>query len=598
MTLDNFVPDLSKPSSVGMLASALGISTPIFELIIAETNPERLYRRHLIPKRSHRNWPRSEIDDTSGIRILSLPRLDESNCRTVWEPHHAVVRLGHKSAARVLDRYFSRPGSGYPHPCSFGYTRKRSTLQNAMRHVGAARIVGADIKDFFPTITIGRIEVALEQAGISRDLTLPLAKFLTISGTLPLGLNASPTIANLVCMALDAEFLDLAMRHNARYTRYADDITFSSRDRSAKLPDEEDIEQVLEKHGFRANRSKFRKSKRGQKHYVTGLSISEPDWPHAPKTLKRRLRQELYYIRKYGWPNHYEHLSSSATEQSEINRIDGTVNYVASIEAKGGAELRRAWKEISLANDIERSFSPRPLVSLRRSRWYVDESELVDRHGQRLLAVCAVDILEVEAFELAVARLIAEELGDAFSIERSVTYLSKGLHWSELSWRLREKVIAILSVTPLRSIIAMSALDGSLSYVDVYTRLLARVCNAKMRSSDDATVDVFVERNSSKVSEQVAIESIASVYRSLVDKNERRPVSQPTVKVFSKGEVLALAVPDILLGVLGSYASSRSGPTNEAVKVQFFEKLRSKYAVIFHDEEGMVYHSKRPFIRW
>ena len=162
---------------------------------------------------------------------------------------------------------------------------------------------------------MARVELALEAAGLQPAVTNALGRFLTIEGTLPLGLNASPMIANLVATPLDHDLNALAKEWGLTYTRYADDITLSG---DGELPTREIIETVLKRHFFRLNKSKFRTSKLGQKHYVTGLSVADKAAPHAPRAMKHKLRQELYYIEKFGF---LEHLSRGSLCRFLCNRI-------------------------------------------------------------------------------------------------------------------------------------------------------------------------------------------------------------------------------------------------------------------------------------
>ncbi len=79
-------------------------------------------------------------------------------------------------------------------------------------------------------------------------------------------------IANLVCQKLDNKIQALAERLDCKYTRYADDITISGNN---KLPTRQDLEKILNEEKFKLSQKKFRITKLGQAHYVTGLSVSD-----------------------------------------------------------------------------------------------------------------------------------------------------------------------------------------------------------------------------------------------------------------------------------------------------------------------------------
>ena len=596
MSLENFVPQLSRPTSVEQLARSLGVAPQLFNFIAENTDPEAIYRRHLIPKRAQDRLPlTSAISGLEEIEV-SLLNLDHSRCRVVWEARNPIIKHAHKSASRVLERYLSRPGSGFPHSASFGYVRKRSTRHNAKSHVGAKHILSADIKDFFPSITLARVELALQGAGLNRNVCNAFAKFLTIDGTLPLGLNASPVVANFVATPLDFDFSDLAKEYKCVYTRYADDITFSG---NGSLPSADEIEKVLMRNFFRLNRAKFRTSKRGQKHYVTGLSVADKSAPHVPRAMKRKLRQEIYYIGKFGFEEHFSRGIKSGTRQHNVNRLDGSVSYVASVEPKLAGKIRSKWDQICKANDLARSFEPRPSIYLRNATWFVDESEILHVDGTtRLLALCLVDVLEIGRLDVDLVSLFAEEAGDAFGTADALSIISKGLHWVDASWNQRDSIVKLLSVSPIRAFVAMEEIKDGQNYEEVYARLLGVLLETNLKTSDDAEVSIYVEENRSKVSADRVNLAVLNAYRNLEHRNHRRPLKPPSVHVVPKGYRPSSCVPDIFLGVLSKYARSKSEKKESVISVTLFERLRNRYALIIDGHANKVYHHRNSFIRW
>lgn len=595
MSLENFTPDLSRPASTEQLARALGIATDIFNFVVETDDPTKLYRRHLIPKKATPKLPSVPIIDSDGIVALSLPTHELSQYRVVWEPMTNVVKFAHRSAAQVLERFLTRPGSTFPHPSAFGYIKGRSTRKNAQRHAGARFLMSADIHNFFPSISTARVEIALCDAGLNRKVAGQLARFLSIEGALPLGLNSSPLIANLVAHPLDADLQALAESVGCAYTRYADDITFSS---MAQLPSRDVLEGLLRKHRFKLNGSKLRASKRGQKHYVTGLSVDDKDHPHAPRRLKRRLRQELHFIEKYGLANHISRLKIERTRQHEINRIDGTVSYIASIEPRLSSKLRARWAAICEREEIERSFEPRPTTYLRQASWFVDEAILERPDGTKLLAICLADVLDPDRLALDLIRLFEDEAGDAFGTSSAIAIIKKGIHWVDATWSQREKVVNLIATSPIRAMVAFGQLNQG-QYQALYSQLLRRVLETAMKTSDDAVVSLVVEANSAHISSKLVRDAVQETHLSLEARNQRRPMAPPTVVIEAKGALPAMCVPDVLLGALGKYAMCK--PVEKAAGgliVSLFERLRNRYSVIFDDHLGAIYHSGNPFRRW
>ena len=131
------------------------------------------------------------------------------------------------------------------HDAAHGFVPGRSTVTNAEPHVGAALVVKLDLLNFFPSIHYQRVAGLFRHYGYDEEVADLLAALTTHRprladgtvawpGALPQGAPTSPALANLVCRRLDARLSGLARRSGARYTRYADDLTFSFEARSQR----------------------------------------------------------------------------------------------------------------------------------------------------------------------------------------------------------------------------------------------------------------------------------------------------------------------------------------------------------------------------
>jgi RNA-directed DNA polymerase len=112
-----------------------------------------------------------------------------------------------------------------------GFTFGRSIVTNARRHVGCRWLLNIDLRDFFPSIHIGRI-IGLFRAppfNCGKEAAVTLAQICTVDGRLPQGGPTSPIISNMICFKMDREILEFAKTFRCTYTRYADDITISTR---------------------------------------------------------------------------------------------------------------------------------------------------------------------------------------------------------------------------------------------------------------------------------------------------------------------------------------------------------------------------------
>ena len=196
-----------------------------------------------------------------------------------------------------------------------GFVIDRSIVHNAMAHVGAAIIVNIDLKDFFPSIkdeiieekiffkkmeSIRHIEItnALVKKGIrsweideekhiqpkinkkelkkqarllTKLVTYPYKK----KDALPQGAPTSPALSNIVCFEMDNIMSGIANRNDAVYTRYADDLTFSSSNNKKLNKIIPIIKDNLKKFGFRANEKKIHINRRSGRMQVTGLVVND-----------------------------------------------------------------------------------------------------------------------------------------------------------------------------------------------------------------------------------------------------------------------------------------------------------------------------------
>ncbi|MDB5596854.1 MAG: hypothetical protein JWM36_3815 [Hyphomicrobiales bacterium] len=118
-----------------------------------------------------------------------------------------------------------------------GFVPKRSVKSNAEAHRRRRFIVNLDLQDFFPGITERRVAGLLRALGIDRRVSEIVAFLCCHMGRLPQGAPTSPVLSNMICYRLDTDLLLVAKSGRAIYTRYADDITFSSYQPPTKLFD-------------------------------------------------------------------------------------------------------------------------------------------------------------------------------------------------------------------------------------------------------------------------------------------------------------------------------------------------------------------------
>ncbi len=189
-----------------------------------------------------------------------------------------------------------------------GFTANRSVVTNAGKHLGAKLILNVDIQDFFPTFHFGRIRGVFAAHPFSFPLSVAtiLAQVCCFRGYLPQGAATSPILSNLICRGLDRDLSRLAINNHCLYTRYADDITFSTERESfpiflvARLPTLQDPRPMLgdellaifAKHTLTVNPKKLRLRRKSNRQEVTGITINEK--LNVTRAFVRNIRSILH----------------------------------------------------------------------------------------------------------------------------------------------------------------------------------------------------------------------------------------------------------------------------------------------------------------
>ena len=199
-----------------------------------------------------------------------------------------------------------------PSDYAMGFTEGRSVVTNANKHKGHNYVFNIDLKDFFPSIHQARVwkRLQLKSLLFKRPIANVLAGLCSmkektedgnIRFVLPQGAPTSPIITNMICDNLDRRLAGLAKRFGVVYSRYADDITFSSMHNvyqtSGKFRKE--LKRIIESQGFTMNEAKTRLQKLGARQEVTGIIVS--DKLNVSQKYVRDIRNILYIWRKYGY---------------------------------------------------------------------------------------------------------------------------------------------------------------------------------------------------------------------------------------------------------------------------------------------------------
>lgn len=224
-------------------------------------------------------------------------------------------------------------------PISHGFRRSASILTNASVHRGRRFVFNVDIKDFFDSINFGRVYgffVKNRDFALAESVAKILAAISCHDGKLPQGSPCSPVISNLIGQILDIRLAQLAHRYGCSYSRYADDLTFSTNEQifpsAIALPSIDHswaagaaLSKIIEKCGFQLNPKKTRMQYCDSRQEVTGLVVNRrintrPEY----RRLARAMTHQLLTTGKF----HITEMKADALGALVPTKVDGSIHHL------------------------------------------------------------------------------------------------------------------------------------------------------------------------------------------------------------------------------------------------------------------------------
>ena len=213
-------------------------------------------------------------------------------------------------------------------PYAKAYVKGRTLKHNAKFHKAQKTVVTMDIKDFFPSITTEDVTKIFEKLGYFPNVSCFLAHLCCLNFSLPQGAPTSPYLSNLRFSSIDAQISEYTTAEKIRYTRYADDLTFSGDFNEHHLI--QTISDIIHDNGFCINPSKTRVARQNARQEVTGIVVNEK--MQISKLKRKEIRQQMYYIQKFGLESHLEHIHE--TRSNYVNHLIGQVNFALFVNPK------------------------------------------------------------------------------------------------------------------------------------------------------------------------------------------------------------------------------------------------------------------------
>lgn len=218
-------------------------------------------------------------------------------------------------------------------PYAKAYVKGRNLKQNARYHRAQKALVTLDIKDFFPSVKIHDIYRIFEEMGYQRNVASFLAHLCCLNGVLPQGAPTSPCLSNLRMKDFDQRVSRYCAENGWRYTRYADDLTFSGNHSVGALITY--VSRSVFENGFRLNPEKTRVARTNACQEVTGIVVNHH--MQVPKKTRKAIRQQMHYIKKFGLDSHLEHIGE--TRSNYLRHLLGRINFALFVNPKDN-ELR------------------------------------------------------------------------------------------------------------------------------------------------------------------------------------------------------------------------------------------------------------------
>lgn len=314
-TLEEVAESICK---IGPYVSGLSVSNPITVSRLRYYTDvrvrQRSYTQFHIPKKS------------GGIRIITAPN---------GELKDILLTL-----AFILSETYT------PTLEAMAFIRQKSIVDNARLHIGHNYVFNIDLTDFFTSITSNMVENNLVRIGIpplvARDIaticTYPTITNHHILNVLPQGAPTSPVLSNICARTLDTRLSGLARRFHLAYTRYADDITFSSNHNVYQTDGDfmKELHLIIDECHFAINDKKTRLQKSGARQEVTGLTVCSK--PNVSQRYIKNLRAQIHKIK-----------NQTAPSAHEINVVRGKLNYLRMVKGADDSTYLSYLKKLNIA---------------------------------------------------------------------------------------------------------------------------------------------------------------------------------------------------------------------------------------------------------
>lgn len=234
------------------------------------------------------------------------------------------------------------------HPLAHGFVEGYSIATNADEHTRRRFVLNLDLKDFFPSFNFGRVRgffIKNRDYALNEKVATVLAQIASHDNQLPQGSPCSPAISNIITHVLDIRLTQLAKKNRCHYSRYADDLTFSTNQKTFPsglavqlgLNDwglSDPLTKTISKAGFTVNASKTRMQTTSNRQVVTGLTVNRKVNVNSDYyRYARSMCHELFTTGKYRRPVDWKTTPTDPPEDiTTLNVLEGVLSFIRQIK--------------------------------------------------------------------------------------------------------------------------------------------------------------------------------------------------------------------------------------------------------------------------
>ena len=233
-----------------------GIKPKMITYVLYKKGVENLYTSYDIPKKN------------GGTRVIYAPDSKLNKIQKKISEKLYEIHINYMNQEKIKSTI------------SHGFEKNKGIITNAYRHKNKRYLVNVDISDFFSSFNFGRVQGYFHKSqefGFSKEVSTIIAQLVCHNGKLPQGAPTSPIISNLIFNIVDRRILTLAKKYKLYYTRYADDMSFSTNNKEFQKEYKgfiQELTDLLEKSGFMINHNKTRFVYYSSRQEVTGLTVN------------------------------------------------------------------------------------------------------------------------------------------------------------------------------------------------------------------------------------------------------------------------------------------------------------------------------------